>query len=173
MAKLRQMNVQFVPQEDRLILRVRSDDGSEIRAWLTRRYTRLLMGALQKILDKDQPRTEPVSLQSAMQSFQRDAALIGADFATRYDSSAASHPLGEAPVMLSTIKYRRTDQGIVLLTLGMPDGKTISLQLDRSLLYVLIKLLEDGANSAEWDLLALTRPEQEEEKGKPMPRVFH
>ncbi|MBU0500126.1 MAG: hypothetical protein KJ558_07180 [Gammaproteobacteria bacterium] len=159
MAKLRQMNVQFVPQEDRLILRVRSDDDSEIRAWLTRRFTRLLLGILQKILAKEQPRTEPVSLQSAMQSFRRDAALIGADFATPYDSSTASHPLGVAPVMLSTIKYQRTDQGIILLTLGMPDGKTISLQLDRNLLHVLIKLLEDGANSAEWEVGALPQPE--------------
>jgi len=171
-AKLRQMNVQFVSQEDRLILRVRMDDDSEIHAWLTRRYTRLLLGVLNKLLDQEQGKADPVPVQAAMKSFQRDAALIGADFGTVYDRSATQHPLGEAPVLLSSIKYQRIDRGMILLTLGLPDGKTIGFQLDSKLLHVLIRLLEEGSKSADWDLTAISYSELDALE-KPTLRTFH
>lgn len=172
MANLHQLNVQFVPQEDRLILRVRSDDNSEIRAWLTRRYTRLLLGILEKILDRDRSPTED-AVQSAMRSFQRDAALNSADFASDYDPSATAHPLGTEPVLLTTIKYQLTDKGITILTLGLPDGKTLGINLSKGLIHVFIKLLEEGTKSADWDLAAAAGPGAGAGPGDPVARTFH
>ena len=46
--QLHQMNISHNGKEDRLLLRVSTGAGDECRLWLTRRYTGLLMGILNK-----------------------------------------------------------------------------------------------------------------------------
>ena len=49
--QLFQINVSYVPGEDRLLLRVSTTGGDEYRVWLTRRFVSLLMGLLQKEME--------------------------------------------------------------------------------------------------------------------------
>ncbi|MES9967852.1 MAG: hypothetical protein ABW074_11360 [Sedimenticola sp.] len=152
MASLQQINVQFDPQEDRLLLSVRADDDSEIRAWLTRRYCRLLLGILGKLAREDQAAADSDEARRAIEAFERDAALANADFSTSYDSSATSHPLGEEPVLVTKIEYQPAENQMIILSLGLPDGRNINLNLSRDLLFALIKLIGDGSMKAEWGL---------------------
>ncbi|OOZ36098.1 hypothetical protein [Solemya velesiana gill symbiont] len=172
MANLHQINVQFNPQEDRLVLSVRADDNSEIKAWLTRRYTRLLLGILGKLATQNQAGADSADAQQAMQSFQRDAALEGADFETEYDQSATTHPLGEEPVLVTKIEYKPTGD-LIALALGLPDGRNINLNLTKDLLFVFIKLLEEGAAKAEWDLVAASEQDLEMAQTKPAGVAIH
>ena len=45
------MNVSYAAREDRLLLRVSTSEDEEFRIWLTRRYTGLLLGVLNKEMD--------------------------------------------------------------------------------------------------------------------------
>lgn len=156
MASLHQINATFEPQEDRLILNIRSDDDSEIRIWLTRRYTRLLLGILDKLANPKQERAG--SREQAVQAFERDALLAGADFQTEYRTGASNHPLGRDPVLVSRIEYRSLEGGDTALALGLPDGRNVNLNLNlnlnRDLMQVLIRLLLEAGKKAEWDLEA-------------------
>ncbi len=156
MAKLHQLNVRFDSPEDRLVLSVRSDDDSEIRLWITRRYTGLLLKILGKLAERnlDPGSGQSATVHDAIKSFQQDAILAGADFTSDYLDDASSHPFGKAPVLVSKIQYRHLDTGNVALLLGLPDGQDISLNLDRNLMIILIKLLQKGAAKAEWELQA-------------------
>ncbi|MES9843542.1 MAG: hypothetical protein ABW162_17010 [Candidatus Sedimenticola sp. PURPLELP] len=173
MANLHQINVQFNPQEDRLILSVRADDNSEIRAWLTRRYTRLLLGILGKLAIQNQEGADSADAQKAMQQFQRDSALSGADFDTEYDQSATTHPLGEEPVLVTKIEYKPAANQMLVVSLGLPDGRNINLNLTKDLLFVFIKLLEEGTEKAEWDLVAASDQELALAQGKPAGAAIH
>lgn len=161
LANLHQINVQLDSAQDRLLLRVRTDDDSEILAWLTRRYTRLLLGALVKLANQGQSKGESTIAGRAVDSMQRDIALAKADFDTNYKQSAVSHPLGDEPVLLSGFSYSSTEEDLFTLSLRLPDKRSINLNLSRELLFVFIKLLDDAARKAEWDLAAATHPETE------------
>ena len=49
--QLHQINIAHNAKEDRLLLRISSGGGDEYRLWLTRRYTGLLLGVLNKEMD--------------------------------------------------------------------------------------------------------------------------
>ena len=152
MAKLHQINIKFDPGQDRLLLRIRTDDDAEIIAWLTRRFTKLLLGVLNKVSARGKSDGESLVTSDAIEEMQKDAALAGADFATQYQSTASLHPFGKEPVLLTGISYRTQDNGLLALSLKMDDKRSVNFTLSRDLLIVLIKLLADGSGKAEWDL---------------------
>ena len=45
---LHQINISYVPVEDRLMMRINTKQGIEYRVWLTRRFTGILTGLLTK-----------------------------------------------------------------------------------------------------------------------------
>ena len=46
------MNINYIPVEDRLMLRINTLAGDEFRVWLTRKFTELLLNLLNKEIDK-------------------------------------------------------------------------------------------------------------------------
>lgn len=170
MANLHQINVQFDPGQDRLLFRCRMDDDSEILAWLTRRYTKLLLGILDKLVVKDGADLA----EKAKDSLQRDVALTNADFVSEYSQSAAScHPFGKEPVLLSGISYSLAPNGLCALALQLPDKRSINFNLNRDMLFVIIKLLSDAAGKAEWDLSVVSQQASEPPLIIPQNQVIH
>ena len=49
MGKLAQIQIRFAPVEDRLLMRLSTDDGAEFRFWLTRRYVRIMWPILHQL----------------------------------------------------------------------------------------------------------------------------
>jgi len=173
LANLHQINVQFDPMQDRLILRVRSDDDSEVLAWMTRRFTKLLLGILAELANRSRSAEKTTLAEDAVKSFQRDVALANADFSSNYDQSATSHPLGKQPVLLSSINYKPAEKGRIALSLGLPDKRSINLNLSRDLLFVFIKLLGEGGKSAEWDLAVASHQALESSLNSSGGQVIH
>ncbi|MES9858876.1 MAG: hypothetical protein ABW166_20100 [Sedimenticola sp.] len=151
---LQQLNIQFDSIQDRLILRILSSDGNELRIWLTRRYTRLLLGVIDKIVHptigaEKAPHAEEIK------AFERDAALESGNFKEEYKADAAENfPLGESPTLASRIDYKKLGNGAVALTFGIQGGQNININLDISLLHALVKILKQGSTMAEWNLAA-------------------
>ena len=46
--KLHQLKIDFNAEQDRLLMLVSTDDGAEVRMWLTRRFVKLLWPLLAK-----------------------------------------------------------------------------------------------------------------------------
>ena len=49
MGKLAQIQLSFASVEDRLLMRLGTDDSSEFRLWLMRRYARILLPKLHQL----------------------------------------------------------------------------------------------------------------------------
>ena len=157
---LQQLNIQFDPIQDRLTLRILSGDNSEIRVWLTRRFTKLLLGVLDSV---SSPEIDPVTTPHAeeMKDFHREAALEGSNFEDDYrEESVSAYPLGESPVLVSRIDYRKNESGTVALTLGVEGGQNININLDTKLMHAMVKILQQGATLAEWELGKPSLPKQ-------------
>ena len=145
--QLHQINISHDSKEDRLLLRVSTGAGDEYRLWLTRRYTGLLMGVLNKEMDKHG------GVPSVADSEETTKMLKSGALDKKYENiNASSYPLGEAGVLAFRINTRNTEDGILVLELLPEKGKGITLNLNKSLLYMMHNILTQGITKANWSL---------------------
>lgn len=145
--KLHQINVSHNSKEDRLLLRISTGNGDEYRMWLTRRYTGLLMGVLNKEMD-NRGGAPSVASNKETTKLLKDGALE-----KKYENkNAKSYPLGEAGVLAYRVNSHNTEQGMLVLELLAENGKGITVKLNQSLLYMLHNVLTQGITRANWGL---------------------
>ena len=153
--RLHQLKLDFIPEQDRLLLRVSTDNRLEVRLWLTRRALRLLWPLLLQML-----RSAPeVALQSSPQArdallgLQHEQALGRANFADAFEEAPREMPLGAEPILVVHIQARKDDKGNQVLGLMPQSGAGIHLTLDNTLLHSLCKLLQDAVAKSDWDIV--------------------
>ena len=154
MPRIAQIQVSFAPTEDRLLLRLNTDDHSELRFWLTRRYIKLLTPILTKMVETTGraamiPETQA---RETVADFEREEALASADFKTQFNEAAEYLPLGETPIILARIQTKKGPDSVPILCMHPQEGQGIELNMDSKLLHSFRKLLFDGIKSADWDL---------------------
>lgn len=151
---LRQLQVRFDPEQDRLLLRASTQRNAELRCWLTRRMVRLLWPRLMEGLSRraQAESKAPEEVREQVAAFRREEALQKADFSKPYDEvPEVTLPLGDAPVLVTRISVRPTEKGLVLQLLPS-QGQGLTLALDERLLYSICELIRRTAQVAEWDL---------------------
>ena len=152
--RLHQLKLDFIPEQDRLLLRVSTDNQLEVRLWLTRRALRLLWPQLLQVA-----RSSPeVALQSnpqardALLGMQHEQALRQANFADAFNEAPREMPLGAEPILVARIQINKDDNGSPVLGLLPQQGQGIHLTLDNTLLHSLCRLLQNVASQSEWDI---------------------
>ena len=144
---LQQINISYVPAEDRLLMKVSVSGAGEYRIWLTRRYIGLLANVLNDQINREGGFQELASSKATLQS------LRGGAFEQAYEPQPQqSYPLGEKGVLGFRINAGKTDADVLNLQLLPEQGEGISLALDKSMLYMLMNLLEQGLASTDWNL---------------------
>ncbi|HKO89051.1 MAG TPA: hypothetical protein VJU83_11130 [Burkholderiales bacterium] len=152
--RLHQLKVEYQSSEDRLLLRLASEDGAEVLFSVTRRVTRFLW---QVLLEMAQSAPE-IRLQAnpdarhAMLGMRHEAALSQANFSERYDDMTRERPLGAEPLLVSRLERKRDEAGQHVLGLFPVSGQGVFLTMDEALLHGMVKLLENGAAKADWAL---------------------
>jgi hypothetical protein len=152
--RLNQIKIEFVPEHDRLMMRLATDSDAEVLLWLTRRCVKRLWPLL---IDLAQANPE-IALQPnpearrALLGFKHERAIRTADFSKPYQDVARDRPLGQNPLLISRIQPRRDKQGRHVLGLLPTVGQGVHLTLDDNLLHGLVKLLQNAVARADWDL---------------------
>lgn len=151
---LERITVEFHAEEDRLLVRVYFDKTSEIKFWMTRRLVKriwpvLLQMAQAKPDIQMQPNPE---VRNALVGLQHQKALQEVEFSVPARESERAHPLGDAPMLVSRVRARRNHRDKTLLSLQPPKGNGVELALGDTLLHGLMKLVQDTAVKAEWDI---------------------
>lgn len=152
--KIHQMQMVFVPIQDRLMFRLRTTAREEFKLWFTRRCVKLLWQAVQQMLNNTKsgiisdPNTRQVAL-----SLEHVQVMKQVDFRTRYmEDPEIIQPLGDEPVLVSSIQIKRGADNIQVLCLRPEHGQGIEIAFDSTLLHTFCKLLEEGVRKADWDL---------------------
>ena len=152
--KIHQMQITFVPVQDRLMFRLNTTAQTEFKLWFTRRYVKLLWQVLQQMLKKTQTvvSADPQTRQAVL-SFQHEQAIARTDFATQYQETPDSRrPLGEEPVLVSKIQVKPGPDNTQVLCLHPEQGQGLEIAFDPTLLHSFCKLLVEGVNKTDWDL---------------------
>ena len=156
MAKLRQIQVRYVPEQDRILLRMSGGETDQYRMWVTRRYLKVLWPMLTRFVA-----SEPIVVQQArpearraVLDFQREKALAEADFKTGFREAPERLvlPFGEEPLLLERVELRRNAQGRDLLWLGDRSRRGVEFMPSRQIVHSLAQLLGDVNRKAEWGL---------------------
>ena len=145
--QLHQMNISYNPKEDRLLLRVSSRGGEEFRLWLTRRYTGMLINILKQELAKFGGEPTLASSDETKNMIKAGA------FQQGFDEGSGRFPLGESGVLGFRINTGVSGEGVLRLELLPEQGQGISVNLNKTLLYMLHNLITQGIDQAGWNLL--------------------
>ena len=143
--KLHQINVTYHGKEDRLLLKVTTRKGDEFRIWLTRRFTGLLFCVLKTEMDKHGGIASIGTSQQTRQMFKTGAF----DKAFEHEK-VLNFPLGEQGFLAYGIKSSSTPQGELVLEILPEKGAGVTMNLNKSMLYMLHNLLSQGSIKAEW-----------------------
>ena len=169
--RLHQLKVEFDAEQDRLLMRVSTASSEEAMLWLTRRCVlrlwELLIGFVQSKPDIVARAADPAT-QRTLIEFEHEKALSQATFSKPYEETQRVHPLGDAPLLVSRLQRRPTDDGRLVLGLLPAQGQGIFLTLDTTLLHGLMELLQRAVDKAEWGFtLSLPAPQSDANPGSP------
>ena len=145
--KLHQMNITYVPKEDRLLLRISTLQGDEFRIWLTRRYTGLLFNVLNKHMEKSGGLPTVAASDETRKLFQAGA------MEKKYEEGDKTFPLGEQGILAFGINTGQTQDGTLQLEMVPENGQGVTINLNDSLMYMFSNLLNQGIDQAGWKLL--------------------
>ncbi|MBT4160166.1 MAG: hypothetical protein HOC70_03100 [Gammaproteobacteria bacterium] len=152
MTAISQLQMSYSPEEDRILLRVNTDNGEEFRFWLTRRFSQLLVQALaaHRAVDPDvSTQATPVAKQ-AVQTFKQEAAQEKGDFEQEFRQSE-SFPLGDKPVLAYKLSYS-IEKNKLKLSFEPKSGHGINIVLDSDLNFNVSKLLRGASEKGQWFL---------------------
>ncbi len=164
--KIHQLNVQYLPEQDRLLARVNTTTGLEFRLWLTRRLTIALLPMLRKVSGDQLQRVvdaEPVEpgitpkdpkVRELLAEFKKEQALQQADFKTLYKAPAPDAPTDE-PLLVSEVQMTPLSNGQVEVKFSakVPEpakSRELKMALDAKMMQGLQHLLEKSVRDAAW-----------------------
>lgn len=144
---LQQLNISYVPKEDRLLFRVRTGKNTEFRIWFTRRFTDLMMKFLTEKMQQFGG-AEAIAVSDDTQQTLREGAME-----QKYqEPQAPDYPFGENGFVAFQIKTGSDKDNNLHLQILPEKGKGMNLKLDRKMLFMLHNLLSQGIKHANWNL---------------------
>ncbi len=152
---IRQLQISYIAEQDRLLTRINTQDGAEVRLWLTRRLVRRLWPGLIKA-------SEAVALEGRaacrvgeargmMTDMAREAALSQADFSTPFESQPASLPLGQEPLLVTRVDLSPQPGAMVKAIFRQDEQRGLQVSMTEALLHAFCRLVQSETQKAEWD----------------------
>ena len=149
---LHQINLNYNPAEDRILIRVSTTGQQEYRVWLTRRFTSIMLDILNKSLTEGMS-AESEEAKSALLDWQKKEVTDKADFSKPFIEDNEVHfPLGKGGILAQKLSFSKSGQKLNLL-ITPSKGQGMNLALDKDLQKVVYKMFEDAVAKAQWQLI--------------------
>lgn len=164
--QIHQMSVTYLPEQDRILMRINTTEGEEMRMWLTRRLMVGLWPLLTKLLTEHLLKLESAGaslaganpeLKKMLADFRKEEFLQHADFDTPYKEGQASLPLGEEPLLVTDVDATPLANGPLKLNFNErppadSDSKPRSFQMEMQpkLMQGLMHLLDQAMLQSQW-----------------------
>lgn len=158
---IHQLSVSHDERQDRLLLRLNTQDQQEFRFWLTRRMDLRLIPAIEKSaerLEAAQPGVAAVDgpSQQLLGELKREDFLNHADFATPFDNQATQWPLGPEPLLITDAHLSINAGGALDISFEDKSDpaqvRTCKLHLQVSLVHGMVHLIRQASEKAQWML---------------------
>jgi hypothetical protein len=174
---IHQMSVTYLAEQDRILMRINTTDGEEMRIWLTRRLmvglwpllSRMLTDHLLK-LDSAGAAIEQADgeLKKMLADFRKEEFLRQADFQTPYKEAPQTRlPLGEEPLLVTDVDATPLPAGPLRLAFNeRPSSgaapRSFQMEMEPKLMQGLMHLLDQALTQSGWREPFAPRPAQAE-----------
>ncbi len=161
---IHQLSVSYDERQDRLQLKLNTQDEQEFRFWLTRRMAIRLLPAMEQSivrLEAAQPgmTATDASTQHMLAEIKRDAFLQTADFATPYSAAPQQLPLGDEPLLITDAQLSLLPHGALQIIFHKKTAEvtqSCQLNLQAPLVHGMIHLVHQCMANADWALVPPT-----------------
>jgi len=157
---IHQLSVLFDERQDRLLMRVNTQEGEEVRLWLTRRIALKLVEPLQLTVAKMESRDAAIAAadaqtQALLVDLKQEDFLQKADLKTPFSTQSTTLPLGPEPLLVTEITLKVQGQAgahIVFMDAGdeRSNSRSCTLDMQAQLVHGLLHLLKNAIESAQW-----------------------
>ena len=174
---IHQLSVTYLPEEDRILARVNTTAGEEMRLWLTRRLMLGLWPLLSKVMTSHLLRLEAAGtsletasdeLKTMLADFRKQEFLQSADFDTPYKADEAVLPMGEEPLLVTDVDAAPLPNGRLRLSFNenaakaaadktdagetpqTPAPRRFQMEMEPRLMQGLLHLLEQALAQSRW-----------------------
>lgn len=163
--QVRQMSISYLPEQDRILVRVNTSDNHELQFWFTRRLTLGLVPLFERIATEHAARSggpatthmaaaDPMT-QKAMADFARAETVRKADFSTPYQTPEASQPLFPSPLLITDISIAPLPGAQMRMICteklsGDLQPRRFELALSQQLTHAFMHLLERAVDASQW-----------------------
>lgn len=169
--QIRQLAVHYLPEADRLLLRVNASDGQQFSLWLTRRLCLRLwphldgmitqLGIAQEVAQVSPGATVMPEAAGMLAEAARDRALRNTDFASPFEPEAKAQPLGPEPMLAVAIELTPVTPGHLRLVIADAAKRKVQLQLTEQLATAVRELMGKALRQSEWGVIPDATPAPE------------
>ncbi len=156
---IQQLNISYIVEQDRLLLRIGLNDKSELVVWLSYRITRMIW----QLINADAHMPSAYSIQAdmppgqAVQQFQQEVqsseALQKMDFQTPY--TARDEVMNNQPMLVTNVLLHSQNGKLQALELPCLEGINVRINLNQELILALCNMLQLSSKEAAWNITNL------------------
>jgi hypothetical protein len=162
--QIRQLSVNYLPEQDRILLRINTAASEEMRLWLTRRLMAGLWPLLNQLTTRQllqsgetgsAPNSTDDHARRMLTDFRREQFLREADFETPYEEKPAVLPLGPEPLLVTDVDATPLANGGLQFQFHerRPQGqeqRNFQMQTEPQLMQGLMHLMEKALQRSQW-----------------------
>jgi len=153
--QINQVNISYLPAEDRLLMRINTSDTAEFRLWLTRAVVaRMLTGLSQSqelLMGSKARKTANPLLHRAIEQFDREASATEPVIMTQFEATASRYPLGQEPLLVVRLDVTtKTDH--VSFAFLLSSNQLLTINLTSGMVASITRLLHEALRNVDWNL---------------------
>lgn len=152
-----QLQTSYDPEQDRLLLRVNTECGVELRLWLTRRllngFLPIWYQAVAHARGLSLPAAATPQARIALLAMERSQVAASSNSSQPFQevASPTQLPFGDLPLLVSEVRLTPLENGN-LHTEWLRGLEKVGLELGPALMHNLSQLFENGVASAQWGI---------------------
>lgn len=164
---IHQLSVNYVQEQDRILVRINTTNGDELRLWFTRRLTLSLWPLLNKIVAdftaREESKKAPVVAQDddakrMLADFKKEENIQKADFKTPFREQPAALPLGVEPLLVTEINVSPLPSGQLQLAFaeklpGVQNPRGFQMALEQQLVHGFLHLIDKAIGTSQWNVV--------------------
>ena len=145
---IKQFNGEWVCQQDRVLFRFNTSEDQEFSFWLTRYVLKGLLQGAQQLTVQALAQMHPPQVAQVMQSFQQASVTQQLNFQETFQT-AKEKPMGETPLLVTGLMLNQTGDEVTL-KFELESGKSVQVQMNPTVLNVMLALLDKLQDIAQW-----------------------
>ena len=151
---LHQLTMTYSPDQDRVMLRIGTKENTEYQLWMTRRFVRVMWGALMQTMERDPNLSKDLlpDVKEAVMAMEHQESVQAADFSQEHAKENVNLMSNSGALLVVGGQVKPVNADLTRINLKTDKGTGIEFALNKQLLHALCHMMITSARTAEWDL---------------------